>query len=63
MANFLVEIDIDSLDVFVQAESEDEAIDKAYLKFKDMIKESGLSNIIKGYPIGLEERTDKNLVK
>lgn len=52
-----VEIDIDSLKVLVEADNEEEALDKAYVKFKHLIEVKTPELAIKGFPI---EATLKN---
>lgn len=51
MEHFLIEIDVSSILLPVVAETEEEALDKAYVKFNELIKSKGLQDIIKGYPI------------
>ena len=55
MGKYIVEMDIDSIKMFVEAESEDDALDKAYLSFKEAMRKKALEDMFKGYPINVKE--------
>ena len=56
MEHFLIEIDVSSILLPVVAETEEEALDKAYVKFNELIKSKGLQDVIKGYPIEMSNQ-------
>ena len=55
MGRYIVEMDIDSVKIFVEAESEDDALDKAYISFKEAMRNRSLEDMFKGYPINAKE--------
>ena len=59
MRSYLIEMDIDSVNVFVSAETEEEAGDKAYLKLTTILKEKGLDDMFKVYPVEAKELSVK----
>ena len=56
MEHFLIEIDVSSILLPIVAETEEEALDKAYIEFNKLIKSKGLQDVIKGYPIEMSNQ-------
>ena len=56
MEHFLIEIDVSSILLPIVAETEEEALDKAYIEFNKLIKSKGLQDVIKVYPIEMSNQ-------